>query len=357
MAGSWSELRRAAAAFTTGEVRLAPLGSGRINDTYLVVGPDVPFVLQRLSSQVFADPELVVANFVRVSGHLRRQCRAKGALLQVAEPVPCRTGGYCHRDAAGGCWRAQSYLAHETGLRPVDPRLARAVGETLAVFHHLLADFDPFGPEGLADPLPGFHHLSGYLQECDKALAGWTGPADRNFADCLAAIDRHRHRAGELERSLAGGALFLQPVHGDPKLDNFLFGQNGQPLGLIDLDTVRPGLALHDLGDCLRSVCNPAGEGGKAEAVGLDFELVAGLLEGYYRGPGGRPAASWRGLVFAGLLQIAFELGVRFFNDHLRGDRYFKVERRGDNLDRAGNQFRLTESIVAREREIRRLAE
>jgi len=29
---------------------------------------------------------------------------------------------------------------------------------------------------------------------------------------------------------------------------------------LVDLDTIQPGLQHYDLGDCLRSVCNPAGE-------------------------------------------------------------------------------------------------
>ena len=41
-----------------------------------------------------------------------------------------------------------------------------------------------------------------------------------------------------------------------------------------------------------------------------------------------------------------FELGVRFFTDHLRGNTYFKVGREGDNLVRAVRQFRLVEDIV-----------
>jgi hypothetical protein len=44
---------------------------------------------------------------------------------------------------------------------------------------------------------------------------------------------------------------------------------------------------------------------------------------------------------------------VRFFTDHLRGNRYFKVRQEGENLLRAVNQFRLTDDIAKQEQEIR----
>jgi hypothetical protein len=50
---------------------------------------------------------------------------------------------------------------------------------------------------------------------------------------------------------------------------------------------------------------------------------------------------------------IAFELGLRFFTDHLEGDLYFKVKHRQHNLHRGLVQFKLAESIEAQESEIR----
>ena len=50
---------------------------------------------------------------------------------------------------------------------------------------------------------------------------------------------------------------------------------------------------------------------------------------------------------------LPFELGLRFFQDYLAGDRYFKTRQPGQNLNRARVQFRLCESIEARERSIR----
>jgi len=42
---------------------------------------------------------------------------------------------------------------------------------------------------------------------------------------------------------------------------------------------------------------------------------------------------------------ISFELGLRFFTDHLNGNVYFKASHPSHNLQRALVQFRLTESI------------
>ena len=46
---------------------------------------------------------------------------------------------------------------------------------------------------------------------------------------------------------------------------------------------------------------------------------------------------------------IAFELGLRFFTDHLEGDVYFEAKHREHSLLRALVQFRLTESIESQE--------
>jgi hypothetical protein len=54
---------------------------------------------------------------------------------------------------------------------------------------------------------------------------------------------------------------------------------------------------------------------------------------------------------------ISFELGLRFFSDHLAGNRYFKCRHPRHNLERALVQFRLVESIEAQEPEIQALVE
>ena len=57
---------------------------------------------------------------------------------------------------------------------------------------------------------------------------------------------------------------------------------SGQAIGLIDLDTVKPGLIHYDIGDCVRSCCNPAGEETLClDDVSFDMELCEAILTGY----------------------------------------------------------------------------
>jgi hypothetical protein len=62
-----------------------------------------------------------------------------------------------------------------------------------------------------------------------------------------------------------------------------------------------------------------------------------------------------REYLYASIRIITFELGLRFFQDYLAGNTYFKVRYPEQNLNRARVQFRLCESIEARERKIREL--
>jgi hypothetical protein len=59
--------------------------------------------------------------------------------------------------------------------------------------------------------------------------------------------------------------------------------------------------------------------------------------------------------MFDAIRLLAFELGLRFFTDHLAGNVYFKVKYPDHNLLRTLVQFKLTESIEAHEGEIRNI--
>lgn len=90
--------------------------------------------------------------------------------------------------------------------------------------------------------------------------------------------------------------------------------------------------------------------------ITFDMVFCRELLDGYFSGPDKLLSKKQRAFIFDGVLLICFELGVRFFTDHLRGNPYFKVQRHGDNLLRAVNQFRLADNIAEQEKKIRAMA-
>jgi Ser/Thr protein kinase RdoA (MazF antagonist) len=158
-----------------------------------------------------------------------------------------------------------------------------------------------------------------------------------------------------LEHACAAGRLRRRPIHGDPKVNNVLLCErSGRALALVDLDTVKPGLVHYDIGDCLRSACNRAGEETTdLEGVHFDLDLAEALLRGYLAEAGSCLSEADLNHLYDSIRLLPFELGLRFFTDHLAGNVYFKARHPRHNLERARVQFRLTESIEAQENELR----
>lgn len=333
---------------------VTPLGCGNINDTYLVRCADHSFVLQKINSDVFSDPLRVIVNFDKISSHLSQKKEGVPQQLQVASPVHTLGNKLYFRDKKGFFWRGQTYLPHKSYQVLVNLVQARQVGRTLANFHRSVGDLDM---RGFLDPLPGFHDLARYLKNYDQEMTDIETVASEEFCFCLESIDKYRQQAVTLENAKNAGIIDIQPIHGDPKVDNFLFSDHGHSIGLLDLDTVASGLLHHDLGDCLRSCCNRVGEIGRDSApITFDLSFCRAVLEGYFSGPDTLLSKKQRGYIFDGVLLICFELGVRFFTDHLRGNAYFKVQQDGDNLLRAVNQFLLADDIASKEQEIKAIA-
>src|SRR5207248_3190594 len=72
---------------------------------------------------------------------------------------------------------------------------------------------------------------------------------------------RERDFAMTLLHGMDSGAIRRVAIHGDTKLDNFLFcDRTGRAKALIDLDTIMPHSWLADWGDMVRSLVNVAGE-------------------------------------------------------------------------------------------------
>ena len=329
-------------------VMVRELAGGNINRGFLLEQDgERSLVVQRLNPAVFPDPRRVLANFAVLSSHLG------GKNFRVAEPIATLSGADSFQSADGALWRAQSYIKEHAPDVMAQPD---SMGRILARFHRLTADLPP---TCLPPTVPGFHDTPNYLAVADRALAE-TPINTREKAElrwCRDVIERFRPMADYFAKAEAAGTISRQVTHGDPKRENFICDQSGQARGLFDLDTAAAGLIAHDLGDCLRSLANPAGEEADVATIRFDLDICQKFLAGYrqeYAEAGERTPLPH---LFAGMLTIAFELGLRRLSDHLSGDRYFQVRRPGDNLRLATIQFRLAELIAANEQKIRTLAE
>ena len=241
-------------------------GNGNINDTYLVsVDPQGQdkFILQRINTHIFTRPKLIIENLRAFAAHVEhKMSRENNGHRRWAVPHirSTRQGADYHIDEKGSFWRAIRFVNHSRSYDTVQSaNHARETGYGLGRFQSLVSDLST---NNMHDTLIGYHIMPHYLHQYDKVMA--RGPQGIDSAEtryCHRMMAERRDWANVLEDAKETGTLPLRIIHGDPKINNIMISdETGQAVSVIDLDTVKPGLVHYDIGDCLRSSCNPLGE-------------------------------------------------------------------------------------------------
>lgn len=324
--------------------KVEEFGSGLINLTYVVeLESGKRFVLQRLNTVVFTRPEEVMRNVGVVCEHLRGRPNAEGERLQI---VPTLSGEGFLREKGGGFWRCFHFVEGAVTHDVVGSlKQAREAGRGFGRFQCQLASLRA---ESLTDTLPGLHDTRGHFEKLEDVVAEVGGDGVEEEMELIRGQERWLGRLGELE---ARGYLPRRIVHNDTKISNLMVDEDsGEARVVIDLDTVGPGLAHSDFGDLVRTVTSPTTEDDpELRAVHFRIDYFRAVLEGYWTEMGGILTAAEVANLSLADKTITLELAMRFLADHLRGDRYFKTERRGQNLERARNQLRLFQSMLDQE--------
>ncbi len=348
-------------------VSVQPTGSGNVNDTYLAIFrttfSEHRFILQRINRKVFPHPDQIMANMRVITEHvhcrIEQEADFSDRIWQLPAVIPAKDGRDYAIDGDGEYWRAISLIASAHSYEKVQSaEHAREAGIVLGHFQRMISDIPV---EKLYDTLEGFHVTPSYLAKYDKAMGTAEGKARADSSSdarhCRRFVEDRRAWCSVLEDARERGDLALRPIHGDPKVANIMIDDfTGKGTSIVDLDTVKPGLIHYDIGDCLRSCCNRAGEETQDfSRVFFDTDLCETILRGYMVQARDFLTTADRHYLFDAIRLIAFELGLRFYADHLAGDVYFKTVYEGQNLNRACVQFRLCESIETRERQIREI--
>ncbi len=308
-------------------------GTGLINDTRRArIGSEL-VVLQRVHP---AFAPRVHVDIEAVTSHLAKKRIATPRLVRTADAELCTVA------EDGRALRVLTFVDGTSHDKLRTPAMANRAGALVATFHAALADLE----HDYVHVRPGIHDLPFRLAGLERA------------------VEAHRdHRlyapAARLRDAIVAGSSGLlgasptrpRHAHGDLKASNLLFDADGEGLCLVDLDTVASMSWPFELGDALRSWCNPAGE--DVESPTIDVGTFSAAIEGY-AGALGDLALSVEEteLVPSGVRTIAAELCVRFLTDALE-ERYFgfdpaRFPARGEhNLLRARGQWALAESVSA----------
>ena len=321
------------AAYDIAPESLARAASGLINPTWYArttSGADV--VLQRVNPIFSAEVNFDIA---AVTEHLAR----KGLLTPRLVPT---SSGALWQEHQGAVWRVLTRIEGVCRDALESPAQARAAGRIVAEFHRAVSDLD----YTFRHRRPGVHDTPRHLRLLREALAEHRG--HRHYETVAPLAERVLEAAASLP---AMPATHERIVHGDPKISNLLFAADtDRALCLIDLDTLsRMPIAL-ELGDAIRSWCNPATE--DAASARFVRPLYDAAVAGYAEAaPGFLTRDEWSAIP-RGALTITVELAARFCADALR-ESYFGwnsaryESASAHNQARVSGQLKLAEGIRA----------
>ncbi len=332
-------------------VRCIPYGSGHINETWLVETDRAQrYILQKVNTGVFPNGEGLMNNIILVTEHLKKKDPDPRHVLTL---IPTVKGEYFIREADGRLWRMYAFIGGGVCLdRAETPDDFRLSGKAFGLFQRQMSDFDA---DLLAEVIPGFHDTTVRYGAFRRALRedrmNRAKSAEREIGFYL----EREETAGSMVAMQRNGTLPLRVTHNDTKLNNVMLDkETREPLCILDLDTVMPGLAANDFGDSIRFGASTADEDEPdTERVHLDLGLYEAYARGFLGACGKQLTETEKETLPDGARLMTLECGVRFLTDYLEGDTYFHTERPGQNMDRARTQMALVRENEEHEGRIR----
>jgi Ser/Thr protein kinase RdoA (MazF antagonist) len=302
---------------------IAVLAGGLLNATYAVRRDGEPLaVVQRLHAIFRAEVNLDID---AVTSHLAARGVTTPRLVHTLD-------GRRWHEHAGQVWRALSWVDGATVHAVPAPDWAEAGGELVGRFHRAVADL----AHDYAFVRAGVHDTALHLARLADHIAAGGDPE-------AIAVSR------EIQAAVVGlpemPAVPRRHCHGDLKISNLLFAAAPvRGVCLVDLDTLGLSTMAFELGDAMRSWCNPYAEDAGASA--FDLATFAAAIRGFRSVADPVLADDERIAIVVGLETVCLELAARFAVDMFRDD-YFGwdpsrfASRRAHNLVRARGQLAL----------------
>lgn len=318
---------------------------GNINSTYKATytredGSVKSYLFQKVNTHVFKNPAQIMQNIEHVTSFIR-------------EKYPNQITLHFHHTDEGlnyyvcddnSFWRVVNYVDSITFNSSEDLNVIEATGRAFGQFQTQLSDFDG---SILYETIPDFHNtkkrLDTLFAHVEDDPCGRVAEVKREI-EYLASV---RERAGELSVMFANGDIPQRVTHNDTKCNNVLFDRvTKEPIVVIDLDTIMPGMSMYDFADAVRFIANTAVEDEPdISKVFFDTAKFRAFANGFIGETHGvLKAVEIENLVKASF-SITIEIASRFLDDYITGDKYFRCVYPKHNLVRTRCQLQLARDI------------
>ncbi len=326
------QIQNVLAAYAVTPAQIRAVDTGLINKTYRVTdSKGLDYILQQVNSRF---PPEINLDIDIVTRHLQQSGLLAPRLLPDSR-------GMVYLCVDGWVWRLFNHISGSVYERLEHSDMARAAGAMLGRVHSALALLD----YELQTDQPAAHDTPLHALRLKNSLTERRSHSRHALVKPLGEAILAR-----LDQLPALPEVAARMVHGDPKISNFIFSNDGrEALCMVDFDTLNRMPIYLELGDALRSWCNPAGEDSTDAYFSIPHCRAA--LVAYFHHAGELLTREEWLAVPAATLTIYLELAARFCADALNED-YFSWDpkRFGSHSEhseiRAKGQFNAANSLL-----------
>lgn len=328
--------------------------SGNINNTYIATfekedGTSKKYLIQKINTTVFTEPYKLMKNIEGVTSYLKKQMIKEGDNShQVLEVIKTKDNkSLCYIEDAGerDYYRIYEFIENSISYDcSTDPEIVYNTGRAFGNFQKLLRNYSM---NRLTETIKDFHSTDKRYQKLIEDIKIDSEGRVMEVAPEIVFILMREDLYSLITEELGTDEVPYRVTHNDTKVNNVMMNQKtGDFLAVIDLDTVMPGSLLFDYGDGVRSTASSAKEDEKdLSKVNINLELFKAYTDGYLKEMAPYMTYEEVSLMGESIRIITLELAIRFLNDYINGDTYFKTSYEKHNLDRARNQLALVKDI------------
>ncbi len=331
-------------------VNIDPINKGIINTTYVIEcnynGIIYKYLLQKINTNAFKEPYKLMKNIDNVTNYIRDNDDELKEALHIIKTknnlsLYVREDLFSHKEY----YRLYNYIDNTISYdNSTDYNVVYNVGVAFGHFCKVLRNY-PI--DMLEDTIENFHNTK---KRFEKFLETYKlNPVGRNkkaFYQVSEILSR-KDECSIITNLLESGKIPYRVTHNDTKLNNVLMDPiKDEPVAVIDLDTVMKGSCLYDYADGIRSISSNAKEDEKdLSKVTLNMDMFKAYTDGYLKEMALYLNEYEVNNMANSIKIITLELAIRFLDDYLSGDTYFKTSYDEHNLDRCKNQLKLVHEI------------
>ncbi|HHW69243.1 MAG TPA: phosphotransferase [Tenericutes bacterium] len=330
-------------------------GNGIINNTFVVTCEInnkmyEKYLFQKINTNAFKDPFRLMRNIEKVTNFIENKIKSsKRPFLRVIL-TKNNTCLYEHCDDFGNkeYYRAYNFIEDSSVYnKSTDPIIIYNAAKAFGNFQKMLIDY-PI--EDIEETIPNFHNTKERYKNFIKDIECDIKKRVSTITKEIEVIIKNQDKCNLLVDLLDKNILKERVIHNDTKINNVLMNKNTNDfLTVIDLDTVMLGTPLYDYGDGVRSACSAVIKNDQnPNSITIDMELFKYYTDGYLSEMANYLSQVEINYLADSILIMTLELAIRFLNDYINGDTYFKIDYPDHNLVRARNQLNLFKEIESK---------